>query len=81
MAMKFQPAADEPEPAGDGQEVNPAQLYRSLSDLEVWRMADIKSKGEALATSIKMLGNTREVALAVTKVEEAVMWGIRALVR
>lgn len=58
--------------------------YRVLSDDEKAQMQTIKDKGleffeflNVMATGPK--GHTREIALAKTKIEEAVMWGVKSL--
>ncbi len=51
--------------------------YRILSDAEKSNMLTIKDYGLALHDFIGGLGNSREVSLAKTKVEEAVMWAVK----
>lgn len=51
--------------------------YRVLSDAEKADMQAIKDAGLAFHDQIAALGNSREVALAKTKVEEAVMWAVK----
>lgn len=52
--------------------------YRVLSDLEKEQMQTIKDMGsdfhDYLAYS---LGNSRELSIAKTKIEEAVMWSVK----
>lgn len=51
--------------------------YRILSDTEKASMQEIKDMGLAFHDRIAALGGGREVALAKTKVEEAVMWAVK----
>lgn len=51
--------------------------YRVLSDGEKANMQAIKDAGLAFHDQIAGLGASREVSLAKTKVEEAVMWAVK----
>lgn len=51
--------------------------YRVLSDAEKANMAAIKDKGLEFHALIEGLGNSREISLAKTKIEEAVMWAVK----
>lgn len=51
--------------------------YRVLTDDEKAAMQEIKDMGLAFHDRIAALGNSREIALAKTKVEEAVMWAVK----
>lgn len=51
--------------------------YRVLSDAEKANMQEIKDEGLKFHERISGLGNSREVSLAKTKVEEAVMWAVK----
>ncbi|MBN7804897.1 hypothetical protein JZX86_05900 [Agrobacterium rosae] len=53
--------------------------YRVLSDEEKASMQEIKDMGLAFHDRIAALGNSREVSLAKTKVEEAVMWAVKSI--
>lgn len=55
--------------------------YRVLSDAEKRQMKEIKDQGLSLLTLIESLGASREVSLAKTKVEEAVMWAVKHITR
>lgn len=48
--------------------------YRILSDEEKAAMQEVKDLGLHMHELIGDLGNSREISLAKTKVEEAVMW-------
>lgn len=51
--------------------------YRVLSDEEKARMAAIKTKGQELLDLIAECGGSRELSIARTKTEEAVMWAVK----
>ena len=51
--------------------------YRVLSDAEKAQMQQVKDMGLALHDFIGGMGASRELSLAKTKVEEAVMWAVK----
>jgi hypothetical protein len=51
--------------------------YRVLSDDEKKAMQEIKDMGLAFYEKIAALGNSRELSVAKTKTEEAVMWTVK----
>lgn len=51
--------------------------YRVLSDAEKANMQAIKDAGLVFHDLISGMGNSREISLAKTKVEEAVMWAVK----
>jgi len=55
--------------------------YRVLSDAEKAQMQAIKDKGLELHTLIASVGQSRELSLALTKTEEAVMWAVKHLTK
>lgn len=55
--------------------------YRVLSDEEKKIMQEIKDDGLALWEKIEAIGNSRELSIAKTKIEEAVMWAIKHVTR
>ena len=55
--------------------------YRVLNDAEKQAMQAIKDKGLELHTLIESIGQSRELSLAKTKTEEAVMWAVKHLTR
>lgn len=65
--------------ASDARTVNNTMRhqYRILSDEEKARMAAIKDKGAELLALIESCGNSRELSIARTKTEEAVMWAVK----
>lgn len=67
------------ESTSDGRTVNNTMRhqYRVLSDAEKANMATIKDKGLDFHEFLTGLGQSRELSLARTKVEEAVMWAVK----
>lgn len=55
--------------------------YRVLSDVEKANMQAIKDAGLAFHDLIDGMGQSREISLAKTKVEEAVMWAVKHITR
>lgn len=55
--------------------------YRVLSDDEKALMQQIKDEGLALYNLFENAGNSRELSIAKTKVEEAVMWGVKHITK
>lgn len=51
--------------------------YRELSEDEKLQMRDIKDRGLELYNLIEAIGSSRELSLAKTKTEEAVMWAVK----
>jgi hypothetical protein len=51
--------------------------YRVLDDAEKANMKAVKDKGLELHELIKSIGASRELSLAATKTEEAVMWAVK----
>jgi hypothetical protein len=55
--------------------------YRVLSDAEKAAMKAIKDKGLELLELIDGQGASRELSLAKTKAEEAVMWAVKHITK
>lgn len=51
--------------------------YRALSDAEKQHMLDLKDLGAAFISKCNEIGKSRELALAVTNAEQAVMWAVK----
>ena len=51
--------------------------YRVLSEEEKQQMQMIKDQGLAFWAILNGIGNSRELSLAKTKIEESVMWGVK----
>lgn len=68
---------------GDDRTVNDTMRhrYRVLSDEEKARMAPIKDLGQAFLELVDDCGQSRELSLAKTKIEEAVMWAVKHVAR
>ena len=55
--------------------------YRVLTDEEKRQMKSIKDHGLLFHQYIDSMGQSRELSLAKTKVEEAVMWAVKHLTK
>lgn len=55
--------------------------YRVLSEAEKVQMRDLKDLGLTFITKCEEIGKSRELSLAVTKAEEAVMWAVKHVTR
>lgn len=53
--------------------------YRVLTDKEKASMAAIKDKGAEFHDLVSSFDGSREISLAKTKIEEAVMWAVKAI--
>ena len=51
--------------------------YRVLSDDEKAQMQALKDDGLAFWQKLDGIGSSRELSVAKTKIEEAVMWGVK----
>jgi len=51
--------------------------YRVLSDAEKAAMTEIKDIGLAFIDKCNALGKSRELSLAITNAEQAVMWAVK----
>lgn len=67
----------------DARTVNNAMrhAYRVLSDEEKAQMQALKDKGQELLDLIEKCGGSRELSIARTKTEEAVMWAVKHVTR
>jgi hypothetical protein len=57
------------------------KTYRPLTNEEAAQMTTIKTYGEDFVTYCESLGVSRELSLAKTKMEEAVMWAVKHLTK
>ena len=55
--------------------------YRVLSDLEKAQMQGLKDLGQQFLDACDGCGSSRELSLAKTKIEEAVMWAVKHVTR
>ena len=53
--------------------------YRVLTDAEKANMSAIKDEGLKFHDLISGMGNSREISIAKTKIEEAVMWAVKSI--
>jgi hypothetical protein len=57
---------------------DPARVtYRPLTEEDQATMVAIKRSGNVFIDALNALGSSRELALAKTKIEEAVMWAVK----
>ena len=55
--------------------------YRVLTDEEKDQMRAVKDIGKTYYDLCTRIGNSRELSLAKTKIEEAVMWAVKHITR
>lgn len=55
--------------------------YRVLTDAEKEQMKTLKDKGLDFLEYCQSVGQSRELSLAATKIEEAVMWAVKHITR
>jgi hypothetical protein len=55
--------------------------YRVLTDAEKAQMQLIKDKGLEFYLAIEGIGKSRELSLALTNAEQAVMWAVKHLTK
>ncbi len=55
--------------------------YRVLTDEEKAQMQQIKDKGLEFHDLVEGVGASRELSIAKTKIEEAVMWAVKHITR
>jgi hypothetical protein len=55
--------------------------YRVLEEEEKAQMKDLKDKGLDFVKACDVIGASRELSLAKTKIEEAVMWAVKHITR
>ena len=74
---------DRVDSASDDRTANNAvrHTYRVLNDAEKQQMVDLKDLGAAFIAKCHEIGSSRELALAVTNAEQAVMWGVKHVTR
>ena len=71
------------ESASDERTVNNVMRheYRVLSDVEKTNMKQIKDSGLYFYQLMDEIGTSRELSLAKTKIEEAVMWAVKHITK
>jgi hypothetical protein len=55
--------------------------YRVLSDAEKEQMVRLKDLGAAFIAECQKAGASREISLAITNAEQAVMWAVKHVTR
>lgn len=72
-------ALDQVASTSDARTVNNTMRYqyRVLTDAEKAQMQRVKDEGLAFHETIAGLGSSRELSIAKTKIEEAVMWAVK----
>lgn len=55
--------------------------YRVLSDEEKAQMVALKDIGAAFIAKCQEIGGSRELSLAITNAEQAVMWAVKHVTR
>ena len=55
--------------------------YRVLTEEEKAQMTELKDQGLKFIETCERIGKSRETSLAITKMEEAVMWSVKALTK
>ena len=55
--------------------------YRVLTDDEKRQMVELKDIGAAFIAKCQKIGGSRELSLAITNAEQAVMWGVKHVTR
>lgn len=70
---------DQIDSASDARTANNAvrHTYRVLSDDEKAQMLALKDIGAGFIAKCQEIGGSRELSLAITKAEEAVMWAVK----
>lgn len=65
--------------ASDDRTVNNAvrHTYRVLNDDEKQQMVELKDLGAAFIEKCQEIGASRELSLAITNAEQAVMWAVK----
>jgi len=51
--------------------------YRILTDAEKQQMVDLKDIGAAFIAKCQEIGGSRELSIAITNAEQAVMWAVK----
>lgn len=74
-----QPQSESVSSTSDARTVNNVlrHEYRVLTDAEKLAMQNVKDLGATLLGTIENLGTSRELSIAKTKIEEAVMWAVK----
>ena len=55
--------------------------YRVLTDAEKQQMVELKDLGAAFIAKCNEIGGSREMSIAITNAEQAVMWAVKHVTR
>jgi hypothetical protein len=55
--------------------------YRVLSEAEKANMQAVKDEGLKFFSLVDGMGSSREISIAKTKIEEAVMWAVKSITK
>lgn len=55
------------------------ELLRALTEAEIANLNTVKSAGREFFDLVASMGSSREISLAKTKIEEAVMWAVKGI--
>ena len=56
-------------------------VYRELTETEKAQIDEVKGLGQEFITLCKRIGVSRELSIAVTNAEQAVMWAVKHITR
>lgn len=59
----------------------PTPGHRDISAQEAKDVADIKALGDAFIAKCKAIDSNRELSLAITNAEQAVMWAVKGITK
>jgi len=66
-------------PAYDPSDITRVKAVRQLDEAEIANMNAVKTAGRDFYDLVNSMGQCREVSLAKTKIEEAVMWAVKGI--
>lgn len=66
-------------PAYSPDDVTRVSPVRSLTQAEIDNMNAVKMAGFEFFAVVNSMGSSREISLAKTKIEEAVMWAVKGI--
>jgi len=66
-------------PAYDPKDITRVKAVRQLTEAEVNNMNAVKSAGREFFELVASMPASREISLAKTKIEEAVMWAVKGI--
>lgn len=66
-------------PAYSSDDITRVKAVRQLTDAEIANMNAVKSAGRDFFDLVASMPASREISLAKTKIEEAVMWAVKGI--